>query len=249
MFPAVTSGRAKIGTVLTLPDARLIELSARAGCEWLFIDCEHGGIPTESLSSLLCAAPADVPVLARLPANDECHVKQALDAGCAGIICPRVEDGDTAANLVRWAKYPPVGERSVGIGRAHDYGLNFATYVEKANENVSVVVQIETKKAVDRIDEILKTPDLGGVFIGPYDLSGSLGVAGQVSHPAVQEAIDQIVRCCRDLNVPVGQFFGTEAAFRTSPQANVLDFVAVGLDTAILARHLFEMSSALRATL
>ncbi len=208
------------------------------GCDWIFVDCEHGNISTDQLSGLLCAAPASVSVLVRIPANEEIFVKQALDAGCGGVICPKVESPVEAERLVRWAKYPPLGERSVGIARAHGYGLEFDNYVSEANTKTSVVVQIETVRGVEELARILGVEGLGGVFIGPYDLSGSMGVPGRVDAPTVQRIVIEVVKTCKKTSTPVGQFFGTEVDFIKCPHRDDLDFVAIGLDTSILAHEI-----------
>jgi 2-dehydro-3-deoxyglucarate aldolase/4-hydroxy-2-oxoheptanedioate aldolase len=227
-----------LGTIVTLPNPQLLEIALLAGCEWIFVDCEHGAITTSGLGCLLTGVPRDVPVLVRLPANDEVYVKQALDSGAAGIICPSVEDAATAARLVSWAKYPPAGTRSVGIGRAHGYGLGLASYMEQANGLTSVVVQIESIAGVRALDDILEVSGLGGVFIGPYDLSASMGLVGQPTAPAVRKTIHDIVERCRARAVPVGQFFGGAQAFGADEISGRLDFAALGLDTTLLAQSL-----------
>jgi 2-dehydro-3-deoxyglucarate aldolase/4-hydroxy-2-oxoheptanedioate aldolase len=123
----------------------------------------------------------------------------------------------------------------VGIGRAQGYGLRFADYLAGANDSLSVVVQIESEEGVKNIDDILAVNGIGGVFIGPYDLSGSMGMPGQVAMPAVQEAVRHVVSRCREAGVPVGQFFGTRAAFEEVAHRDLYDFAAVGIDTMILS--------------
>ncbi|WP_181766370.1 HpcH/HpaI aldolase family protein [Streptomyces albidus (ex Kaewkla and Franco 2022)] len=235
-FPAVVPPHSPVplGTIVTMPDPRVLELCVLAGCDWLFVDCEHGAIALPQLGALL-AGKGSTPALVRLPADDEQHVKQALDAGCEGIICPRVEDAETVRRLVDHGKYPPLGSRSVGIGRAHGYGLNFSGHLAEANESTSVVVQIESEEGVRNLDEILAVPGLGGVFIGPYDLSGSMGVPGQVETPAVRRAVRHVVDSCKEAGVPVGQFFGTRAAFDAAESRDLHDFAAIGIDTVFLA--------------
>lgn len=235
-FPAVTRPErpAALGTVVTLPDPRVLEICVLAGCDWIFVDCEHGAIAPSRLSAVLTGAGA-VPVLVRLPANDEQHVKQALDSGCAGIICPQVEDARTARRLVGLSTYPPLGSRSVGIGRAHGYGLRFADHLAAANDSTSLVVQIESAEGVRNIDEILAVPGIDGVFIGPYDLSASMGVPGQVGSARVQQAVRAVVTGCRDAGVPVGQFFATRAAYESAAHKERYDFAAIGIDTMLLA--------------
>ena len=230
--------QADVGTIISLPDPRLLELAALAGSKWIFLDCEHGSVAPADLGRVLAGAPEGVPVLVRLPSNDEIWVKQALDAGAAGVICPVVEDAATAERLVRWAKYPPQGARSIGIGRAHGYGLSVGPYLEVANATTSVVVQIESITGALALDEILAVEGLGGVFIGPYDLSASMGLVGQPDAPTVQDVIADIVRLCRSKGVPVGRFYPTGQAYADAHDRDPLDFVAIGIDLVLLANAL-----------
>ncbi len=230
--------QADVGTIISLPDPRLLELAALAGSQWIFLDCEHGSVAPSDLGRVLAGAPEGLPVLVRLPSNDEIWVKQALDAGAAGVICPVVEDAATAERLVRWAKYPPQGARSIGIGRAHGYGLSVGPYLEVANATTSVVVQIESISAALALDEILAVDGLGGVFIGPYDLSASMGLVGQPEAPTVQDVIADIVRRCKSKGVPVGRFYPSGQTYADAPDRDLLDFVAIGIDLVMLANTL-----------
>jgi 2-dehydro-3-deoxyglucarate aldolase len=236
-FPRVRPAdeQADIGTIISLPDPRLLELAALAGSKWTFLDCEHGAVAPADLGRVLAGAPEGVPILVRLPSNDEIWIKQALDAGAAGVICPVVEDAATTERLVRWAKYPPRGARSIGIGRAHGYGLSIAPYLEVANATTSVVVQVESITGAHALDEILAVDGLGGVFIGPYDLSASMGLVGQPEAPAVRDVIADIVRRCRRKRVPVGRFYPTGRAYADAQDRDLLDFVAIGIDLVLLA--------------
>lgn len=232
-FPALSETVA-LGPIVTLPDPRVLEIAGLAGSDWIFVDCEHGAVDVATLSRLLPAA-GRVPTLVRIPDNSEIHVKQALDSGCTGVICPQVNDARTARDLVRWAKYPPLGQRSVGIGRAHGYGMDFPHYVASANETTTVVVQVESIAAAHNIDEILEVEGVDGVFIGPYDLSGSMGMTGQVEAPQVLKVIDEVISACKRHRTPVGQFFATYVAFQKVEHRAPLDFAAIGLDVTVLA--------------
>ncbi|MCX4516007.1 aldolase/citrate lyase family protein [Streptomyces sp. NBC_01619] len=237
LFPCSAGDRrSAVGTIVTLPDSRLVEIAAQAGCDWVMVDCEHGAVSVADVGRVLVGAPQGFPVLVRVPAAEEVCVKQALDAGAAGIVCPMVEDAATVKNLVRWAKYAPVGARSVGIGRAHGYGLSFDSYLETANAATSVVVQIESAAGVGALDGILGVEYLGGVLIGPYDLSASMGQPGEPSAPAVLAAVADVVTRCNDAGVPVGQFFASGTAYTEASRQGQLDFAAIGLDTMTLSQ-------------
>ena len=126
--------------------------------------------------------------------------------GCSGIIVPMVNTVAYAQRIAALSKYPPVGERSVGIGRAQGYGLRFTEYLEVANEQTTVVVQIEHRDAVANVDQIVAVPGIDAVFVGPYDLSNSMGLVGQVNHPDVRAAIDKVRAACARTNSPMGIF-------------------------------------------
>jgi 2-dehydro-3-deoxyglucarate aldolase/4-hydroxy-2-oxoheptanedioate aldolase len=225
-----------VGTIVTVPDPRIVEVVAGSGADWIFADCEHGAISTWELSKLLGVVPQSIPTVARIQSNEEIYVKQALDAGCSGIVCPQVNDASTARELVRWAKYPPLGSRSVGISRAHAYGRRFHDYVAEANSSTSVIVQIENIVGVENITSILEVEGVGGVFLGPYDLSGSMGKVGQVNAPEVVEKMVTVLRSCNDREIPVGGYFGSSAAFQAFSKSDMFDVVAVGIDLALLAQ-------------
>ena len=133
------------------------------------------------------------------------------------------------------AKYPPLGERSVGIARAQLYGLDFSGYVERANREVALIIQIEHIDALRNLDEILAVPGVDAIFVGPYDLSGSMGKLGQLGDAEVQDAISFVKKRCIEMSVPYGLFVGTpeEAAKQIDEGCRL---IAVGIDANALAR-------------
>lgn len=221
------------GTLVSLPCPSVAELLARSGLDWLFIDGEHGPLSAGDIQLLLQAAQPYCPCVVRLAANDEMHVKQALDIGADGIIAPLVNDAETAARLVSWARYPPLGKRSVGIARAQEYGAAFADYVALANERVAVIVQVEHVDAVAHIESILDVAGIDAVFIGPYDLSASMGKPGQIDDVSVRQQIDTVREACLKRRMPLG-FFGVEAAAVQPFIEQGYRLIAVGMDTLML---------------
>ena len=194
------------GTIVSLPCPQIAELLARSGFDWLFIDGEHGPLSVGDTQLLLQAAQPYCPCVVRVAANDEVHVKQALDTGADGIIAPLVNDADTAARVVAWAKYPPLGQRSVGIARAQGYGFAFADYVNRANMDVAVIVQVEHIDAVANIVSILDVAGIDGIFIGPYDLSASMGKPGNIHDDDVQHRIETVRQACLKRRMALGIF-------------------------------------------
>jgi 2-keto-3-deoxy-L-rhamnonate aldolase RhmA len=172
-------------------------------------------------------------VLVRVPTNDDVWIKKVLDTGADGVIVPIVNNAEQARRAVNAARYPPLGRRSVGITPAHRYGADFAGYIERANESTALVVQIEDIVAVDHVDEIIATPGVDAVFIGPYDLSGSMGKLGQIDDPDVQRAIERVVDGCTKVGMPLGLFSTTTDGARKALERGI-HFLAVGTDIGLL---------------
>lgn len=238
------AGELLTGTLVSLACPPVAELIATLGFDWLFIDAEHGPLATSDIQSLLQAAQPHCPCLVRAPANAAVYVKQVLDTGADGIIAPLVNDAETAARVVAWAKYPPQGIRSVGIARAHGYGPAFGDYMARANDDVAVVVQVEHVDAVKNISAILDVAGIDGVFVGPYDLSASMGKAGRVGDPDVRAMIDAVRRACLDRGMPLG-IFGADTAAVVPYIEDGFRLIAAGTDTLFIANG----ASALRERL
>lgn len=233
-----------IGTLVSLRCAEVTELLAGCGFDWLFIDAEHGPFdPGDALPLLQAAAPC--PCLIRIPAADPVWVKKALDIGAAGIIVPQVHNADQARALVAAAKYSPIGERGVGVGRAHGYGRDFEQHLQEANRTTAVVLQAESRAAVDNIDSIVAVEGVDCILIGPYDLSASLGHIGEVTHPEVQSAIDTIAAACNKAAVRLG-IFGVTAQSVHPYRQQGFTLITVGVDTLILGQAASNILADLR---
>jgi 2-dehydro-3-deoxyglucarate aldolase len=227
------NGELLIGTVVTLSCPEVAELLAGAGFDWLFLDAEHSPLEARDMQALLQGAGAATPCLVRLSSGEQVPIKKALDIGAAGIIAPQVNSPEQAQAVVRFSKYPPLGARGVGIGRAHGYGLSFQEYVDTANQNVAVIVQAEHIQAVENIESIVSVPGVDGVLVGPYDLSASLGRMGQVDHPEVTGAIDHVTCVCREAGVRLGIFGASPDAVKPYIQKGYT-LIAVGGDMLML---------------
>jgi 2-keto-3-deoxy-L-rhamnonate aldolase RhmA len=240
------SGGAAIGTLVTVDSPQIAEVLALCGYDWLFIDMEHSTLGIAEVQRLVQAAGGRCHAVVRVAENSDVCIKRALDIGCDGILVPQVNTAEDARRAVRAAKYPPLGARSVGIARAQGYGLGFAEYVRSANERTSVIAQIENAKAVDNIDEILRVDGLDALFIGPYDLSGSLNRLGEVDSDAVQQAIETVRAACRQARMPLG-IFAADADTARAQVAAGCAFVAVGIDLGIFARAAREVLERVRS--
>jgi 2-keto-3-deoxy-L-rhamnonate aldolase RhmA len=199
-----------LGTMLTLPSPELAEMISSCGYDWLFMDGEHGNLSTLDWQRMLQAVAGRSAAIIRVATNSEREIKKILDIGADGIIAPQVNTADEARHVVACCKYPPQGIRGVGLARAQGYGRNFADYMGSANASIAVIIQAEHIDAVNNIEEIVEVDGIDAVFIGPYDLSASMGLMGQVDHPEVLEAIDSVGRACQQRDISLG-YFGTTA--------------------------------------
>lgn len=221
-----------IGTLVATPSSEIVESLASLGFDWLFIDAEHGAFGPEQIVQLLQAAH-DCPCLVRIPGPDEAWIKKVLDAGAAGIIVPQISTLEQALSVINFTKYPPMGKRGVGLGRAHGYGKDFASYLESANNETVIVLQAETQAVLDCIDEIAALEPVDAILIGPYDLSASLGHMGEITHPNVQDAIQSVKKACDSQSTQLG-IFGVSAENVTPYKALGFTLLTVGVDTIFL---------------
>ena len=222
------------GTMVTLNSPEVSELLSQIGFDWLFIDAEHAPFTTRDIQSLLQSA-GDTPCLIRLASGSEVEIKKALDIGAAGIIVPQVNTAKQAEQIVQMARYTPEGNRGVGIGRAHGYGLKFQEYIIRANEETVVIVQAEHIEAVNNIHSIAKVPGIDAVLVGPYDLSASLGKLGKVENPEVVAAIDKVTKVCLDAGIQLG-IFGVSAEAVNPYVEKGYTLIVAGVDTLMLAK-------------
>lgn len=234
-----------LGTIVSLAAPEAAELLSGIGFDWLFIDMEHAPLGVLDVQRILQAMRPGCFSVVRVPSNGEVWIKRAADLGCDGIIVPLVNSAEDAARAVRGARYPPEGIRGVGIGRAHRYGLGFDDYVQRANRELAVIVQAEHIQAVRHIDEIVRVPGVDAVFIGPYDLSGSLKVPGQVGDPEVQQAIERVRKVCQEAGMPLGVFGASADAVRPFI-AQGYTLIAVGMDTLFMGTAAGQCLASLR---
>ncbi|WP_437882210.1 4-hydroxy-2-oxoheptanedioate aldolase [Pseudomonas sp. LRF_L74] len=238
------SGEAQIGLWLGLADPYCAELAANAGFDWLLIDGEHAPNDLRGLlGQLQAVAPyASQPVI-RPVIGDTALIKQILDIGAQTLLVPMVESAEQARELVRAIHYPPSGVRGVGSALARASRWNsIPGYLDKADEQMCLLVQIENLDGLARLDEIVAVDGVDGVFIGPADLSASMGHRGNPGHPDVQAAIeDAIIRIGK-----AGKAAGILSADQKLARRYIelgAKFVAVGVDTTVLMRGLQTLAA------
>jgi 2-keto-3-deoxy-L-rhamnonate aldolase RhmA len=234
-----------LGTIVTLPCPSVTEILCAIGFDWLFVDCEHGPLETADVLGILQAAGDRVACLVRVPQGSEVAIKKVLDLGADGVVVPQVNTAQQAREAVRFSRYAPQGARGVGLARSHGYGLAFQTYMETANDHVSVVVQAEHALAAENVESIVTVDGIDAVLLGPYDLSASLGQTGKLDHPAVVSAIEHITKVCQDARMPLGYFGVTAQAVKPLIERGYTLIVA-GVDTLLLGAAAQRLLSELR---
>lgn len=230
------AGKPAIGVIMQLPSAPAAEILARAGFDWLWIDMEHGPLNLETVHRMIQATSGtDTVPIVRVPWNLHWLAKPVLDMGAMGIVMPSVTSKGEAAEAVRALRYPPEGVRGFGPGfAALRWGLSVPEYVKVANNEIMAILLIEHIEAVDRIDEILSVPGIDLVMIGPFDLSGSMGMLGQVTHPDVEEAIDKVLTAAQKEKIPAGILALTPDDIKRRLRQG-FQFLVVGTDAGFLA--------------
>ena len=194
-----------IGSWITIGHQAIIDILAESNFDWLTIDMEHTSIDLNELQILIGFIQShNIAALVRVSKNDEVIIKRALDAGADGIIVPMICTKENAVQAVSLAKYPPIGKRGVGLNRAQRYGFGFDEYKKWVNEQLVVIAQIEHIDGVDNIEEIIQTEGIDGVLIGPYDLSGSIGIPGEYNDPKVLLALQRVETVCLAQNKTMG---------------------------------------------
>ncbi len=234
---ALLQPAAQIGLWLGLADPYAAELCATAGFDWLLIDGEHGPNDLRSMLGTLQAVAAypSHPVV-RIPHGDTSLIKQVLEIGATTLLVPMVESAAQARELVRATRYPPQGVRGVGSGLARSSRWNaFPNYLHEANDGICLLVQVETASALAQLDEIAAVDGVDGVFIGPADLSASMGHLGNAGHADVRQVIDGAIARVLAARKAPGILAVDEALARHYIEQGAR-FVAVGVETTLLAR-------------
>ncbi|EAW8000155.1 4-hydroxy-2-oxoheptanedioate aldolase [Salmonella enterica] len=234
---ALKAGRPQIGLWLGLANSYSAELLAGAGFDWLLIDGEHAPNNVQTvLTQLQAIAPYPSQPVVRPSWNDPVQIKQLLDVGAQTLLIPMVQNADEARNAVAATRYPPAGIRGVGSALARASRWNrIPDYLHQANDAMCVLVQIETREAMSNLASILDVDGIDGVFIGPADLSSDMGFAGNPQHPEVQAAIENAIVQIRAAGKAPGILMANEALAKRYLELGAL-FVAVGVDTTLLAR-------------
>ena len=238
-----SEGQTATGLLLLTPGAYSAEVLAHQGWDFLFVDMQHGAIDERAATDMLTAiSTTDTTPLVRVPGLNSGMIGKMLDAGAYGIICPMIDTAEEVRRLVAACRYPPLGNRSCGPFRASLYGG--ADYVEHANETVLALAMIETREALENLEEIVAVPGLDAVYVGPSDLSFALGLTPgfDQEEKVFLEAIDRIVRAANAQGVVAGIHNGSAAYARRMIQLG-FRLVSISTDVGLLtagSRHILD---------
>jgi 2-dehydro-3-deoxyglucarate aldolase len=235
-----------IGTWIMSASPIVAEAVGHAGFDWGVLDMEHSPLDMMDVLHMLQALSASkmVPVV-RVPWNDAVMVKRVLDAGALTVLFPFVQTADEAKRAVAATRYAPHGTRGMAaMSRASRFGTQ-TNYLTAANETMGVIVQLETPAAVANLERIADTDGVDAIFIGPADLSASMGHVGQLTHPDVMDLMAKAAQRCRAIGKPVGTLAGTPDVV-VQYRAAGFDFVAISSDLGLLMRGAQAAVNALR---
>ncbi len=235
-----------IGTWLMSASPLVAEAIGHAGYDWGVIDMEHTPLDLMDVVHLLQAVAGTklVPVV-RVPWNDTVMVKRVLDSGAQTLLFPFVQNADEAARAVAATRYPPQGVRGMaGMSRGSRFGT-IANYSTVANRMQGVIVQLETPQAVAQLDAIAAVEGVEGLFLGPADLSASMGHVGQLTHPAVMDLMSKAAQRCREIGMPCGTVGGTPEVVMQYRAAG-FSFLAIASDMGLLMRSALATLAAMR---
>jgi 4-hydroxy-2-oxoheptanedioate aldolase len=228
-------GEPSVGSWLSLGNPLAAELMAHIGFDWLTVDMEHNAIDIELTQSIFQAiGTTDTVPFARVPWNDPQIIKRVLDIGAYGVVIPNVLDREEAERAVGACRYPPDGFRGIGTLRGYLYGG--PDYAQRANEEIAVICMIEHIDAVGRAEEIMSTPGLDAVFIGPNDLAASMGVPLGLDnpHPEHRAAVARVLETAKRLGVPAGIHCGSVEAVNERIEEGFL-WLALSSDAGFLS--------------
>ncbi len=229
-------GRPTVGSWMQIPSPSVAEIMAHAGFDWVALDLEHGSFSLGDIPDLCRALVlGGAQPFVRVATAGCTEIKQAIEAGARGIILPMIASAAELEQAIAWAHYPPRGSRGVGFSRANLFGRHFQEHFDTINDELVIVAQIESIRAVEALTGILAVPGLDAIMVGPYDLSASMGLTGRFNHPDFQGALSTIVAAARRAQIPMGlHVVQPDPAVLQAKIAEGYQFIAYGIDAVFL---------------
>ncbi|WP_460274384.1 aldolase/citrate lyase family protein [Celeribacter sp. ULVN23_4] len=237
------AGDVQIGLWLGFGDPSVTELAAGTGFDWLLIDGEHGPNGLRDVLAQLRSAGDKSQIVVRTRDDNRAEIKQMLDIGAQTLLVPMIESGDQAAEVVRSMKYPPVGVRGVGaaLARASEYNA-IPDYLQTANDEVCVLVQVESMAGIEALDAILGIEGIDGVFVGPADLAADMGYLGKPGAPEVQAVVVDTLKRIKAAGKAAGILTSDQTLAQSYREMGV-EFLAVGSDVGVLRAGLLGLKT------
>jgi 2-dehydro-3-deoxyglucarate aldolase len=234
-----------IGTWITLNHPSIAEIMADAGFDWVCVDMEHSVTDYAEAQQLIMAIQGKgIKAFVRVGENNARIIKRVLDAGADGIIVPSVSSKEEAIKAVNAVKYPPMGTRGVGLARAQSYGFDFENYRDNKTKDIKLIVQIEHINAVKELESIIQVDGIDGTFIGPYDLSGSMGKPGQYDDEDVKKVLNDYETIAKKHNKLIGyHVIKPDFQLVHDKIKEGYNFIAFSLDTVFLGAKVREQMS------
>ena len=246
----LADGETVIGTCATVAAPALVDILGQASVDFCMIDTEHGSLDPETVAHLVMVADgAGVAPIVRVGDNDERLILRALDVGATGVQVPQINTVDDARRVIRAAKYAPLGERGLStFTRAGNYFKDGSPdHTVRQNEETVVIVHIEGKEGLENLEEILAVDGIDVYFLGPYDISQSLGVPGEVRSAPVEQALSAATQKARAAGKAVGSFAKDPEMARWMMGLGV-QYMLYGVDTTLYLEACQRFVSALRAS-
>jgi 2-dehydro-3-deoxyglucarate aldolase len=239
--------KVSLGSWITLNHFSIVEIMADACFDWLCIDMEHSVIDYFDAEKLIATIQAKgIKAFVRVGENNSRIIKRVLDAGADGIIVPMVNSEQEAIKAVESVKYPPLGKRGVGLARAQDYGFGFEEYKENKAKEIKLIVQIEHVDAVNNLKSIIEVHGVDGTFIGPYDLSGSMGKPGKYDDDDVKKVLQKYEETVKQYDKLVGfHVIQPDHNLVREKMDKGYNFIAFSLDTLFLGSIVREQMKGL----
>ena len=242
------NGEALNGCWLNLGSSLTAEIVGQAGFDWVLIDLEHGsGNEKDALLQLQALQASSTGAIIRVESNDKRRIQRALDMGAEGIMCPQIETPADAEKVIDGLYYAPDGKRGVAkMVRATSFGKNFDSYRTKSKENILGVIQIETTEALNHLDEIAALEGVDVLFVGPSDLSMSLGIFGQLDHPKYISALKAIIAAANKAGKAVGILLFNPDDYKTYYDMGIR-LIACGSDATFVSQGSLKMAESLNS--
>ena len=235
----LNKGENLVGMFITSTDPCLTEVAAITGYDFVVIDTEHGPLgPVEVVNHIRAAEAKGMTPICRTTNSENTTILRLLDVGSHGVQVPQVNEMETARRVVAAAKYHPKGIRGMALPRGSDYGLgDLMESFRKANEETLVILHCETKASLEIVDEMAALEEVDVVFLGPFDMSQSLGIPGQTDHPLIQDAVERVLHACKKHEKAAGIFAANGKQAKERMDLG-FQYVTINVDLSLLGQKL-----------